>query len=413
VSSARQSLVLSWLNLRGVPSRAVSSAVAVLGFAGVTGMLVVLLSGREAIRAMYELAGQDDVVVLMSGTSTWEAGSFIPPELIPELERLPGIVRVEGEPAISKELTSSGSARLAPKGNGKIGRTVSARGVNRAAFRVRRNFHIVKGRAFDSGKHEMIVGRALAEQRDVHVGDQVRFARMEFQVVGIFENPGGTAGMEVWMDKDVYETLWMRPATAGSPPPESFDPASTIWVKVDGAVGRSQLSEALAASQTQKMKSARIRAISEREFFAEQSKNLVERTGKAAIAVGLVMGLGALFGAINTMYAAVGHRAREIATLRALGFQAFPVAVSVIAEALALAFVGALIGVAVAVALIQDMTFAIFNAAAATNTAFHFAPTPEIVIGAVGYVLLLGAFSSVLPCIGALRGPIPARLFAR
>ena len=156
-----QSLVLSWASLCGIRSRAVSSAVAVLGFAGVATMLVVLLSGPEAIRAMYEFAGRDDVVVLMSGTSTWEAGSFIPPELIPELERLPGIVRVDGQPEISKELTSSGSARLPPEGNGKIGRTVSARGVTPAAFRMRQNFHIVKGRAFDSARHQMFVGRAL------------------------------------------------------------------------------------------------------------------------------------------------------------------------------------------------------------------------------------------------------------
>jgi putative ABC transport system permease protein len=411
--SVSQSFVLSLANLRGIRSRAVSSGVAILGFAGVATMLVVLLSGREGIRAIYELAGRDSVAAVMSGTSTWEASSFIPPPLIPELERMPGISRTAAGPEISKELTSGGSARLESKTLGRLGPVVSARGVTPVAFRLRRGFRIVSGRAFDSGKYEAIVGRAVAEQFDVRVGSKVRLARVDLQVVGLFESPGGVAEMEVWMDKKVYEQLVIRPATAGPAPPASFDPNSTLWVKLDGSTGLRQLSDAIAASTTAEMKNAKIRAITEREFFSEQSKSLVERAGKATIAVGLVMGLGALFGAINTMYAAVAHRSREIATLRAVGFQAFPIAMSVMAEALVLSLLGALIGAALAVVLIRDMAFTVYNTAANGNIALHFAPAPEIVIGAVGYVLLLGLVSSVLPCIRALRGSIPAGLFAR
>jgi putative ABC transport system permease protein len=405
--------VLSWANLRGIRSRAVSSAVAVLGFAGVATMLVVLLSGREAIRAMYELAGRDTVAAILSGSSTWEATSFIPPPIIPELEGMPGIARTDAGPAISKELRSGGFARLEPKSMGRVGPTVSARGVTPAAFRMRRDFRIVSGRAFGSGKYEAIVGRALAEQFGVRAGSKARLGRMDLEVVGFFESPGGTAEMEVWLDKKVFETLVIRPATTGPAPPEAFDPASTLWIKLDGATGLRQLSDAIAASTTEAMKNARIHAITEREFFSEQSKDLVERSAKAAIAVGLVMGLGALFGAINTMYAAVANRSREIATLRALGFQSFPVAVSVMAEALVLSLLGALIGSALAVVLIRDMAFTVYNTAVNANIALHFAPAPGIVIGAVGYVLLLGLVSSILPCIRALRGPIPVGLFAR
>src|SRR5262249_19192565 len=157
-----------------------------------------------------------------------------------------------------------------------------------------------------------------------------------------------------WLDKKVYEALVMRPAMQGPPPPESFDPNSILWVKLDGATGLRRLSDAIAASTTPAMKSSKIRATTEREFLAAQSRDLVGRATKAALAVGLVMGLGALFGAINTMYAAVAHRSREIATLRAVGFQAFPVAVSVMAEALALSLLGALIGAALAVLVVRD-----------------------------------------------------------
>jgi putative ABC transport system permease protein len=376
-------------------------------------MLVVLLSGREAIRAMYELAGRDNVAVVMSGTSTWEASSFISPALIPELERMPGIARTADGPEMSKELTSGGVARLESKIKGRLGRVASARGVTPAAFRMRPKFRIVSGRTFDSGKYEVIVGRALAEQFDVREGSNVRLGRRDLKVVGFFESPGGTAEMEIWLDKEIYESLVIRPATTGPAPPESFDPNSTLWVKLDGATGLQRLSDAISASRTPAMKESRIHAITEREFFSSQSKNLVERSSKATIAVGLVMGLGALFGAINTMYAAVSHRSREIATLRALGFQAFPVAVSVMVEALALSLLGALIGAALAVVVIRDMAFTVYNNAANANIALHFAPAPEIVLGAVGYVMVLGLVSSVLPCVRALRGPIPAGLFAR
>lgn len=405
--------MLSWTDLRSVPSRAASSIVAVIGFAGVATMLVVLLSGRAAIRSTYELAGRDTVAAVLSGDSTWEAASFIPSPLVPELESMPGIAHPADGSGISKELTSGGSARLQSNVPGRPGQTVSARGVTPAAFKLRQHFRIVSGRAFDSGKYEAIVGRALADQYDVREGSTVRLGRADLEVVGIFASPGGTAEMEVWLDKKVYEGLVIRPMTTDAGPPETFDPASTIWVQLDGATGLSQLRNAIAASGTERMKSSKLRVVTEREFFAEQSHDLVERAGKAALVVGLVMGLGALFGAINTMYAAVAHRSREIATLRALGFQRFPISVSIIVEALVLSLVGGVLGAALAVLVIRNVTFAVYNPAASAQIALRFMPDAGIVAGASGYVLLLGLVSSILPCIRALRSPIPVGLLTR
>ncbi len=161
------------------------------------------------------------------------------------------------------------------------------------------------------------------------------------------------------------------------------------------------------------MKRTKIHVVTERQLLSVQSHDLVERAAKAAIAVGLVMGIGALFGAINTMYAAVAHRSREIATLRALGFQSFPVALSVMSEALALSLCGALIGTALAVAVIRQLAFSVWNNGASSNITLHFAPTPGAVFIALGYVVLLGVISSILPSMRALRGSIPAGLFAR
>jgi putative ABC transport system permease protein len=161
------------------------------------------------------------------------------------------------------------------------------------------------------------------------------------------------------------------------------------------------------------MKNMKVHVLTERQFLSAQSKGLIERATKAAIAVGLVMGVGALFGAINTMYAAVAHRSREIATLRALGFQSFPVALSVMSEALVLGLGGGLIGVGLALVAIQNLQFNVYNSGASANVALHFDATPTIIFVALGYVLLLGVISSILPCMRALRGSITAGLFAR
>lgn len=400
-----QALVLSWANLRAMRTRAVSATVAILGFAGVATMLLVPLSGREAIRSMYQLAGRDDVAIIKSGPSTYEVASYIAQPLVLEIARMPGIARdASGEPLISKEL--SDGARLPRKQPGQIGRIVTSRGVTPVAFTLRPHFQIVSGRNFRSGLHEVIVGRAVAAQNHVAVGDEVRINRTNLQVVGIFSSGGSSIEMEVWLDKAVLESLVAHSAAA-------TETTSALWVRLARPHGLTQLQEAIASSTTEAMRLAKIRAQSERGFLSAQSMDLIQQATRAAIAVGVVMGIGALFGAINTMYAAVGQRSREIATLRALGFQSFPVAMSVVTEAVALSLAGGLLGVALVSAIARNVSFATYNSAANSYVALHFEPTTGVLMAALGYVLLLGVASSILPCIRALRGSIPAGLFAR
>ncbi len=409
--ASSQSLVLSWANLRGIRARAVSSIVAMLGFAGVTTMLVVLLSGREAVRVMYDLAGRDDVAIVRGGTSTWETSGFVPLPLALEIERMPGIARDANGPIVSREFAGGGQTRLASKEPGKLGRVVGSRGVTPVAFGVRQHFQIVSGRNFESGKYEVIVGRALADAYGVGVGDDVRMNRISMKVVGVFTSGGSSAEMEVWLDKSVDESIMVPSDPSGFRP--RFELTTSLWLRLVGPDGLKQLQDAIAASTTGMMKAVKIRAQTERQFFSAQSQDLVARATKAALAVGLVMGIGALFGAINTMYAAVGQRSREIATLRALGFQSFPVAISVMAEALVLSLAGGLAGALLAAIVIRNLSFTAYNQAASSFVAVHFIPTIGVLLVSLGYVLVLGVASSILPCMRALRGSIPAGLFAR
>ena len=408
--SVTQSLVLSAANVRSIPTRAPASLVAILGFAGVTAILVVLLSAREGIRTLYTLSGRDDVAIVKGADTTWEGMGIMPDAVALNIARMPGIARGTDGPLISRELTSTGVVRLLAAGSRGDTRA-SGRGVTPAAFGMRREFRLLSGRRFNTGRHEAIVGRALAQQHGLREGSEVRVGRYNLTIVGIFASAGSVAELEVWMDKPVLQGLMIGPTPPGAPPIGEL--TSSIWVKLDGAGALPRLNKALANDQSEVAKRLRIRAVTERSFLSAQSKGLLERTTRAATAVGFVMGIGALFGAINTMYAAVAHRSREIATLRALGFQSLPIASSVMAEALMLSLAGALIGWAIAAFILRDVTLSTFNEGSGAGIALSFMPTPAVGAVAITYALALGLLSSVLPCLRALRGPIPAGLFAR
>ncbi|MGH8220991.1 MAG: ABC transporter permease [Steroidobacteraceae bacterium] len=405
---ARQSRMLSWTSLAAVPTRPLSSLIAIVGFAGVSSMLIIILSGRHAIAAMYALGGREDIAIVIAGNASYEGLSLIPRSVELAVERMPGIARLSGGPAISKELVSNGATRLMVGDDPRAGPAVISRGVTPRAFEIRPQLRIVAGRGFRTGTYEVIVGRALARQYGLRLGSKVRLRRATLEVVGIFESAGSVAETEVWLDKGVLQSLLF---TSGGT--QATEQTSVLWVQLVGPDGLSRLQQAVATSKLDVMKGVRFHAESERQFLRAQSGDLLQRALKAAIAVGLVMGIGALFGAINTMYGVVAQRSREIATLRALGFQSFAVAISVIVEALALALAGGLLGAAIAAFATHDLVLTIYNSGAEEALALQFLPSANVILVALGYVLVLGGVSSLLPCIRALRCPIPVGLFAR
>jgi putative ABC transport system permease protein len=411
--AANQSLLLSWANVQSIPARAMASIVAVLGFAGVAGILVVLLSLREGIRATYAPSGGEDVAIVRSGDSSWEAASFMPEDVVLPITRMPGIATTAAGPAVSRELVNTGVVRLYSKESSYPIANATARGMTPLGFEFRPGFHLVDGRLFQQGKLEVIVGRTLAREYGVTEGSEVRIASSKLTVAGIFTTNGGVADLEVWLDKRVMQGLMqgmMRAPSAANAPPMP-DLSSTLRIRLAGPGSLDQLNSALLAEKSAAVSRLHIRAVTERAFLREQSADLIAGATKGASIVGLVMGAGALFGAINTMYAAVASRSREIATLRALGYASRPIAISVMTEALLLSLAGAAVGIALAALAIQRLTLSTFNLTG--PVILHFTPTAAVAVVALSYALLLGGLSSLLPCVRALRAPIPEGLFAR
>jgi putative ABC transport system permease protein len=272
---------------------------------------------------------------------------------------------------------------------------VPMRGVQPAAFIVRDEVKLVEGRMFEPGRSEVIVGRAAAGQfQGLEVGRTLRWGEAAWTVVGIFEANGNVAESELWADAGVVQPAYRRGT--------SFQ---AVYVKLESPGAFERFKDALTADPR-----LEIKVVRETEYYAQQSQQLSRLIRTLGYLIAILMGIGAVFGAINTMYTAVASRTREIATLRALGFGAGPVVLSVLTEAMALAFVGGTVGGLLAWAGFNGYQTATLNWQTFTQIAFAFAVTPSLLVQGLTYALVMGFFGGLLPALRAARLPVVTAL---
>ncbi|MGD2116565.1 MAG: ABC transporter permease [Acidobacteriota bacterium] len=383
-----QVAVVTWMNLKTVPSRWGSSSAAVVGVAGVVAVLVAVLSIAEGFRATMESTGSPDTVIILRGGSQAEMNSVLSREDTRIIEDAPGILRVDGAPSASAELFVVVDL---PKRSTGTPANVPLRGVGPAAFEVRDDLEIVQGRRFTPGRNEVIAGVAAASEfGGLEVGRTLRWGDLEWTVVGLFESGGTVAESEIWCDAGVLQPAYRRGSTfqavyARLTSPEAFEAfESTLTTdpRLDVSVQR------------------------ETEYYAEQSRAMTTFISVLGTLVAGLMGVGAVFGALNTMYTAVSARTREIATLRALGFRSGPVVVSVLAESLGLALAGGLIGGGLAYAAFDGYRAATLNWQSFSQVAFAFRISPELMVQGLVYALLIGLLGGLFPALRAARLPV-------
>jgi putative ABC transport system permease protein len=272
------------------------------------------------------------------------------------------------------------------------------RGVRKEAFAVRPEIKIVEGKMFAWGTSEVIVGRAAQSQfSKTEVGTTLQFGQTRWKIVGVFEGNGGIAESEVWADAAVLAPAYHR----GS----SFQ---TVLVKLASAGSFQQFKDALTSDPRLNVKVER-----ETDYYAAQSRVLRGLVTGLAAVVCTLMGLGAIFGALNTMYTAVAARARETATLEALGFGGSAVMISVMLEALLLSFVGGILGAIGAYLAFDGYRSATMNWQTFSQVAFAFDVTPSLMIGAIIYALFIGLVGGFFPAIRAARLPVAIALRER
>jgi putative ABC transport system permease protein len=387
-----QLVAVAAMNLRNLPARLGTSLVAVVGIGGVVAVLVSLLSMGEGFRAALELSGRDDVALVLRGGSSDEMSSGLDREQVNVVLAGPGIVRDAAGAVASPEFYTIVDLPMRSTGTSA---NVPFRGVTARAPEVRDGFRIVAGRMFEPGKDEVIVGRgAFAQFGNVDLGRVVTWGSQEWRVVGVFEAGGSVAESEVWTDLTVLQGIYRRGNSVQVVRVQLTSPAAIDrlerWLDADPRIDPSVRSE--------------------REFYADQSRILVTLIRYVGTTIALLMGIGAVFAALNTMYSAVSSRTREIATLRALGFGPAPVVVSVLLEAVALGLLGGVVGGALVYLGLNGYQASTLNWASFSQVTFAFAVTPGLLVTGLGYSLILGLVGGVLPALRAARMPVTAGL---
>jgi putative ABC transport system permease protein len=256
---------------------------------------------------------------------------------------------------------------------------------------VRKELKIIEGRNFERGRNEIIAGIGAAREFEgIEVGARHRWGQNEWEIVGIFEAGGSLVESELWCDVRVLQPAYRR----GS----SFQ---AVYAKMESPEAFEDFKDTLSTDPR-----VNVKAIRETDFYAEQSVLITTIITVLGTLIAGLMGVGAVFGALNTMYNAVAARTREIAVLRAIGFRAAPVVVSVLVESLVLALIGGVIGGGLAYAAFDGFKTATMNWQSFSQVAFAFAVTPPLLVQGIIYALLMGFLGGVFPAIRAARLPV-------
>jgi len=391
----QQILAVTLMNLRAVPQRLGASLVIVIGIAGVVGVLVALLSMARGFQSTLASTGRPDRVIVLRGGSNDELSSVLFREQALIIKQAPGIrLGKDGQPlAVSEVYLLAGLPR---KGQTEPTNVV-LRGTGANVLAVRPEARIIEGRMFRPGVYEVIVGRgARAQFAGTELGGKLPLRNGDWTIVGFFDSGGDVHESELWADA---ETL-MQAARRGAP--------TSVTAQLESEQDFQRFKDALTTDP-------RLNAGVQKEpdYYSSRSQALNGLINGLGYTVGIIMAIGALFGALNTMYAAVSTRTVEIATLRAIGFGGLPVVVSVMIEAMLLALAGGVLGAGIAYGVFNGYTVSTLNFQTFSQVAFAFRVTPDLLWQGVVWALLIGAFGGLFPALKAARLPVVEALRAQ
>jgi len=381
------------LNLRTIPARMSSSAVAIVGIAGVVVVLVSVLSIAAGFNAAMRQSGSPQRALVMRSGADSEMTSGLGGPEVDIIKQAPGMRREGQTPLASAELYVI--IDLPKKSMPDSSANVPLRGVEPTVLKVRDDVSVIQGRMLQFGTNEVIVGRgALAQFMGLSLGADVKSGQNVWRVVGVFEANGGVAETEVWADSRTLQGVYRRGNSYQS-----------VLARLDSTDSLTAFRDWLTSNPQLNVMVRR-----ENEYYAGQSQALTRLIQTIGFGIAALMGLGAVFGAILTMYTAVATRAREIATLRALGFNSLSVVVSVLTESLALGALGGLIGGIAAYIAFNGYQTSTMNFQTFSQVAFAFRVTPQLLMLGLAYALVMGLVGGLLPAIRAARLPIPSAL---
>lgn len=390
----RQALSVTAIGISTLRQRMGSSAVIVVGIAGVVGVLVALLAMAEGYSETLRSTGSLDTAIVMRGASSSEVMSVLGHDSVVQIQQAAGIARdAKGEPIASDELVVAANLPILG-GTADDEGSVQLRGIGEQAWAVRPKVKIVEGRRFQPGLRELVVGKGAARQfAGMAVGKEIRLGTQQWTVVGVFAS-GDAMESEIWADAGVVGDTYRRGSGRASVTVRLADPQKFEAFKT-------------ALESDPQLK---VDAITTSDYFNKQSEGMTKVIRVMGITVGAIMGVGAMFGALNTMFAAVASRAREIATLRAIGFSGAPVVAAVMLETMLLALVGGLIGGIGAWLIFNGQGASTLAGGSVGKLAFELRVTPELLWTGVKWALAIGFIGGLFPAVRAARLPVATAL---
>jgi len=378
--------------LMSVPRRLGSVAATVIGIAGVVAVLVGILSMAIGFSQAMTASGSDDRAIILRSGADSEMVSGLDHEATRVIADAPGLARGSNGPLSSAELYVMINV---PKRSTGTDANVPLRGVDPAARDVRGNIRILEGRVNETGKNEVIAGVGAAQEfGGLEVGKTIKVGQSEWPVVGIFSAGGGTAESEIWTDGHLLQQAFNR-----------GDTYQSVYVKLNSAGAFQAFKDSLTSDPRLNVKVQR-----ESEYFSEHSVVLTQLIDTLGVLIASLMAVGAVFGALNTMYSAVAARTREIATLRALGFGGGAIVVSLMLESLALALAGGCLGGGLAWLAFNNFHTSTMNWQSFSQVAFAFRVTPGLLLQGMTWAAGIGLIGGLFPAIRAARLPIAAAL---
>jgi putative ABC transport system permease protein len=379
-------------NFRSIRERWTSSIVAVLGIAGTVGVFVAMLSLARGFKATLVASGSPGNALVMRAGSSSEMMGGITLESVKVVQDAPGIARDSSGPLVTQEVVGVMPFPLISTGTDA---NVQVRGVSPNVLEIRRFVKLTEGRMFQSGLSELVVGKnASRTYKGLTLGNSVDFAGGHWQIVGVFDAGGSSFDSEVWCDAKLFNQVLHRPenifqsATVHLTSPDSFN-AFKDAVTTDPRLN--------------------VDVIREIDYYAKQSTVMTRLITVLGGFVAAIMAVGAIFGALNTMYSAVSERGREIATMRALGFSTFNVLLSFLFEALLISFAGGILGCLVVLPL-NGWTTNTMNFQTFSNIAFAFKITLDLLLLGILFALVMGVLGGFFPAIRAATRPVAVAL---
>jgi putative ABC transport system permease protein len=390
----RQAASVTGVGISTLRQRVGMSSVVVVGIAGVVGVLVALLAMSEGYRETLSKTGSADTAIVMRGASASEVMSVLDRASVTLIPQAEGIARdAKGRPIASPELVVA--ANLPIKGGSADDEgSVQLRGVGEQAWAVRPQVKIIAGRTFTPGLRELIAGKGATKQfAGLEPGHQIRLGSQVWTVVGVFAS-GDSLDSEIWGDAAVVADTYRRGGSRASVTVRLSDPQTFDAFKA-----------ALEANPQLK-----VDVDTTLNYFSKQSEGTTKTIRAIGITVGLIMAIGALFGALNTMFAAVASRAREIATLRAIGFRGLPVVVAIMLETMLLALLGGLLGGLLAWLLFNGYSASTLAAGTVGKLSFELKVTAKLLWIGVLWALTIGFIGGLFPALRAARLPVTTAL---